>query len=109
MQRAYDLTLWLIHKVEKFPRSHRFTLGDRIIGRALDLLEALSGAAWAGANKGAFLDHAQRHVNGLRLLLRLAVDLKLLTVNAQEFAAAKLEEIGRMTAGWRKAVRARPE
>ena len=28
--KAYDLLLWLIDHVGKFPRSHRFVLGDRI-------------------------------------------------------------------------------
>ncbi len=28
--RAYDLLLWLVQHVEKFPRSHRFVLGERI-------------------------------------------------------------------------------
>ena len=28
--QAYDLLLWLINHVVKFPRSHRFILGERI-------------------------------------------------------------------------------
>jgi hypothetical protein len=28
--KAYDVLLWLIPHVGKFPRSHRFVLGDRI-------------------------------------------------------------------------------
>jgi hypothetical protein len=28
--KAYDLLFWLINYVGKFPRSHRFVLGDRI-------------------------------------------------------------------------------
>lgn len=28
--KAYDVLLWLINHVGKFPRSHRFVLGDRI-------------------------------------------------------------------------------
>jgi hypothetical protein len=30
--------LWLLPKVEKFPRSFRFTVGDRIAGVGIDLL-----------------------------------------------------------------------
>lgn len=46
---------------------------------------------------------ASRRVNSLRYLLRLAGDLGLLSRDSQEFAAGKLEEIGRMVGGWRKA------
>ena len=31
--KAYDVLLWLINHVGKFPRSHRFVLGDRIKSR----------------------------------------------------------------------------
>lgn len=31
--KAYDVLLWLINHVGKFPRSHRFVLGDRIESR----------------------------------------------------------------------------
>ena len=44
--KAYDLTLWIIQKVEKFPRAHRFTVGDRLVQEALDLLLLLVEAAY---------------------------------------------------------------
>ena len=28
--KCYDLTLWMTEKLNKFPRTHKFTLGDRI-------------------------------------------------------------------------------
>ena len=103
VQRAYDLALWTIRKVEKFPRSFRFSVGDRVVARALDVLEALAEAAYS-SDKSALLDRANRSVNSLRLLLRLTVELRLLGGDSHEFAAAKLEEIGRMIGGWRKSV-----
>jgi hypothetical protein len=33
VMKAYDVLLWLINHVGKFPRSHRFALGDRIESR----------------------------------------------------------------------------
>ena len=33
--KAYDLLLWLINHVGKFPKSHRFVLGDRIESQIL--------------------------------------------------------------------------
>jgi HJR/Mrr/RecB family endonuclease len=107
VQRAYELALWLLQKVEKFPRSFRFSVGDRVIARILDLMESLVEAAYA-PDKGRALDKAARDVNSLRLLLRLTVDLKLLSQDSHEFASRKLEEIGRMTGGWRKAAARRP-
>ena len=103
VQRAFDLSVWLIRKVEKFPRSFRFSVGERLIARVLDLLEALTEAAYS-ANKTPLLERANRLVNALRLLLRLAVELQLLGADSHEFASQKLEEIGRMIGGWTKAM-----
>ncbi|MCK6451062.1 MAG: four helix bundle protein [Alphaproteobacteria bacterium] len=37
----YRFLLWLVPAVEKFPRSQKFLLGDRIQATALDVLERL--------------------------------------------------------------------
>ena len=103
VQRAYDLTLWLLPKTEKFPRSLRFSLGDRIVAVTLALLETLVEAAYT-SQKAGLLDLANRKANSLRYLLRLAKDLRLMSADSQAFAAERLEEIGRMIGGWRKSV-----
>jgi hypothetical protein len=38
---AYDLILWSCHHTSRFPRTHRFVLGDRIERKLYDLLETL--------------------------------------------------------------------
>ena len=44
--KLYDVIKWLLPRVEKFPRSHKFTLGDRIANAALDTLELLIEATY---------------------------------------------------------------
>jgi hypothetical protein len=104
--RAYELVLWLLPKVEKFPRSYRFSVGDRIVTVGLDLLLLLVQAAYS-AEKTELLEGANRSANGLRYLLRLAKDLRLLSLDAYGFAAERLDEVGRMIGGWGKSVRSR--
>jgi hypothetical protein len=48
--KAYDLVLWIVQKVEKFPKSYRFRVGQRLIDTALDLLLLLVEAAY-GQNR----------------------------------------------------------
>jgi hypothetical protein len=61
VSKAYDfmLWLWLLPKAEKFPRSYRFTVGDRLISTGLDLLLLLVEAAYA-REKAAMLEAAAR-------------------------------------------------
>ena len=39
LEGTYQFVLWLIPTVEKFPRSQKFLLGDRIQSTALNVLE----------------------------------------------------------------------
>ncbi len=102
VQKAYDFLLWLLPKVENFPRSYRFTVGERLTAQGLDLLMALVEAAYA-RQKGELLEQASRKVNSTRYLLRMAKDLRLMSIDAYGFSAEKLDEIGRMAGGWSKA------
>ena len=45
----YRFVLWLVPTVERFPRSQRFLLGDRLQATALDVLERLIEATYAPA------------------------------------------------------------
>ena len=40
IEAHYQFLAWLVPTIEKFPKSHKFTIGDRIEMIALDVLEA---------------------------------------------------------------------
>ncbi len=101
VQKTYDFVLWLVKKVENFPKSYRFTVGERLTATSLDLLTTLVEAAYS-RRKAPLLETASQKVNSVRFLLRLAKDLQLLSVESYGFCAEKLEEIGRMVGGWHK-------
>ena len=46
LEAMYRFLLWLVPTVEKFPRSQKFLLGDRIQATALDVLERLIEAIY---------------------------------------------------------------
>jgi len=97
--KVYDFVLWLLPKVENFPRAHRFTVGERLSTDGLELLTTLVEAAYS-RDKDELLQRANRKINSTRYLLRLAKDLKLMSMDAYGFSAEKLDEIGRMVGGW---------
>jgi hypothetical protein len=45
--KTYDLILWSCNHTGKFPRNHRFVLGERIERNLYDLLEILIRAKYA--------------------------------------------------------------
>ncbi len=101
--KTYDFVLWLVQKVENFPKAHRFTVGERLTAQGLDLLSMLVEAAYA-RQKSDLLEQASRKVNSTRYLLRMAKDLKLMSIDSYGHSAERLDEIGRMVGGWSKAM-----
>ncbi|SPF32214.1 conserved hypothetical protein [Candidatus Sulfopaludibacter sp. SbA4] len=91
----------MIQKVGSFPKSYRFSIGDRLVDGVLEILMRLVDAAYS-RDKERPLMEVNAMLNRIRFLLRLAKDLKLLTVDSYGYAAENVEEIGRMVGGWRK-------
>lgn len=77
---------WLIPTVEKFPKSQKFLLGDRIQATALDVLERLIEATYSKPRQ-AHLQGANLGVEKLRHLFRIAADLKYVDLGRYEHAA----------------------
>ena len=55
--KTYDFILWSCHHTGKFPRNHRFVLGERIERNLYDLLELLIRAKYS-RNRQEFLEQA---------------------------------------------------
>ena len=102
VEAHYQFMLWLAQAIEKFPKTHKFTAGDRIYGIALDVLEALIEATYT-RDRQQQLRRANLGIEKLRFLLRLAADLRLLNRQRYEYAARTLDETGRLIGGWMKA------
>ncbi len=94
--------LWLVPTVEKFPRSQKFLLGDRIQSTALDILEALIEATYT-RDRQRHLSCANLGLQKLRVFIRLATDLGHLDHRRYEYAARAIDETGRLVGGWIKA------
>src|SRR5271169_3183180 len=99
--KTYDLILWSCNHTGKFPRSHRFVLGERIERNLYDLLETLLKAKYTRLRQ-ALLEQANLILEVLRFQVRLAKDLKCLNVSSYGFAARAIDEIGRLVGGWMK-------
>ena len=108
LERTYQFVVWLVPTLEKFPRSQRFLLGDRIEAAALDVLDGLIEATYARAVT-AILGRVNLLLEKLRFLIRIAKDLHYLDMRRYEYAARAIDEIGRLVGGWiRGAARGAP-
>ena len=99
--KTYDLILWSCNHTGKFPRNHRFVLGERIERNLYDLLETLIQAKYTKPRQ-ALLEKANLNLEFLRFQMRLAKDLQCLKVESYGFAAKAIDEIGKLVGGWLK-------
>ncbi len=104
VQKSYEWNLWILPKVEKFPKSYRFSVGQSLVSSSLDLLMNLVDATCQKKNATS-LAATVRNMNRVRYLVRLSKDLNMVSLGAYEFASQSLNEIGRMTCGWWKSAR----
>ena len=103
--KTYDLILWSCNHTSRFPRNHRFVLGERIERNLYTLLETPIRAEYT-KNRQRLLEEANLTLEILRFQMRLAKDLQCLKVQSYGFAARAIDEIGRLVGGW---LRSRPE
>jgi four helix bundle protein len=100
-EKTYELILWLYPTVNKFPKSQRFVLGQRVENAMLEILEKII-AANQSRSKLVYLKKISVELDTLRILMRLSKDLHFINIRQYEFAAVKINEIGKMLGGWMK-------
>jgi hypothetical protein len=101
IQKVYDLVLWYIPHVNRWPKDHRFLLGDRLGAGLYDLLDGLVGCRYL-KDKERRLTALNGLLDRLRYQTRLAHDFKLFDARRYEFASKALNEIGNELGGWIK-------
>ena len=106
LEAMYQFMLWLVPAIDKFPRSQKFVLGDRIESTALDVMDALVAATYT-RGRDSLLADANLGLERLRFFMRLSFDLRLIDTKRYEHAARCIDDVGRMIGGWLKAHNAR--
>ena len=106
IQKTYDCIKWYVPIIERLPKIHKFSLGDRIINQLYDLLEGLIKAKYA-KNKLPQLESLNTELDILRYQTRMLLDFNQMSFERYEYAIKLLDEIGIELGGWIKKQRDR--
>jgi hypothetical protein len=104
--KLYDLLKWILPIISKFPKDKRYTLGQRIENKLLDILDLLICANYS-KDKISYLKQANLGLENLRYLIRLSADLYFINIKRYEYISQQINEIGRLVGGWVKSQPAR--
>ena len=99
--QTYDLLTWLLAQCDRFPKSQRFVITQRLQGAALDFQEAIFDAnARKGLQRLHHLQAADGHLNKLRLYLRLVHHFAWLSGGQYAHVSRMVALIGKLLGGW---------
>jgi len=95
-------TLWLT-MIATFPKIYRYTLGGRVEGYFLDLLELVFISIYlTPEQKVSKLSEAIAKLEGVKFFLQLSLENKCISKIKYLELSQQLCEIGRMLYGWKK-------
>ncbi len=101
--RTHELVLWMIPHVQKFPRTHRFGLGERVQRLMLDFQDSLVAAGKSRSEaRRISLHHADIQLEQLRGWIRISRELDLFTLAQYEHVSRLVAEVGRLLGSWIK-------
>jgi four helix bundle protein len=105
-QKHYDLMLYAIPLINKYPKSQRYVVGQQTMNLMLDIARSI---IQANREKGKYRLRTLCRIDGqleeLRLLVRLAKDLNMLPVKQYGLISERTSETGRLLGGWIKQTR----
>jgi four helix bundle protein len=101
--QTYDLLSWLLPQCERFPKSQRFVITQRLQDATLDFQESIFDAnAHNGTERLKHLQTADAQLNKLRLYLRLSHQWNWLSRGQYEHVSRMVVNIGKLLGGWIK-------
>ena len=104
--RMEDVTHWVIERVAKMPREHKFTLGEKLVETCLHVTCLLVEAAYT-RDKLRLLADASRGLTRARVLARLASRVRALSGEQLAHFERETVDIGRSLGGWTRSVQRR--
>jgi four helix bundle protein len=100
-QKHYDFMLYSFPIIGRFPKEQRFVLGQQIENSMLEIGQMIVHANKLRQKKGKLYE-IDIELEKLRFLIRLAKDLKMMSISKYGHHCERLDEIGRLLGGWLK-------
>lgn len=106
IQKSYDLYKSIYELIKKFPKGDKYNLGNELKSFNLQILKLLIVAESAKRDwKQPLIEKASNKLGLLKILVRLAFDIKIIDQKKYLKLQEQLQEIGRMLEGWLKSLK----
>jgi len=99
--KTYEFIKWLHTLLNKFPKSEKYTMAQKIETTSLNFLEYIIRSN-NDFDKKESLENAIVELDKLRIFFRLSKDLQFISFEQYGYGSNLINEIGRMLGGWHK-------
>ena len=99
--KTYEFIKWVHTLLNKFPKSEKYTMAQKIENTSLNFLESIIQSN-NDFDKKESLQKAIIELDKLRIFFRLSKDLQFISFAQYEYGSNLINEIGRMLGGWYK-------
>lgn len=102
-QSAYILTIEIYKTTGNFGKQYKYTLGEKLKNSSCDVLEAIMRANFvSNSEKKKYFPEIDFRKEKVRIYLRIAADLKLISSGRLGVLNERIEDIGNQLGGWQK-------
>lgn len=101
---TFELVSILMDYVGMFPKSHKYTIGQKITNVSLELFEYLQLANRVADNKAVRVKYLEGFLikfELLKVLLRLCNEKRIISIKQSTRLALLVEKIGKQVTGWK--------
>ena len=99
--KTYEFIKWLHTLLNKFPKSEKYTMAQKIENTSLNFLESIIQSN-NDFDKKQSLQKAIIELDKLRIFFRLSKDLQFISFEQYEYGSELINEVGKMLGGWYK-------
>jgi hypothetical protein len=92
----------IVQLVPTFPKAYKYTLGSKLQEELIELISLIFKANVHQQKKTDYLQQAREHLEVVRLLFRLANDLKLVDLKQFVNLQKMIESVSKQLYGWQK-------
>ena len=99
IQKTYDLIIWYVPIINRLPKTHKYTIGDRLIDNLYNFLGLLIIAKYA-SKKLNILESINPKLDTIRYQTRILLDFQLINSKRYEYINKLITEIGKELGDW---------
>ncbi len=100
LKKYQQYLIWLLEKINRFPRKQKYLLGERIGNKAFDILEIIIQIQYTSRDqRRKLIPIFNLKLENLRQLIRIAWKMKFLSHQSFIWQEVKINEVGQMVHG----------